>query len=351
MFTYIRTNLASIVILLASILLSMPATIECAPLKPLQYIIVHGTAAAEYDWYRRGGGFFKEVEESAKLFEQAHKIQVKVLGFSWSGGLLPAAREEGAINLANLIENFDPDVEIRIIAHSHGTNVAHRASQILGERKSPNKIAVLYGLGTPIDMIKYAPNMNVIGYIYNLFSFYDPAQTVWGSCDREYPEHERIVNMRVVVNKSHADHFDIHDPVIGRWLPCLHQHVYKPSKLQKPYDFKTPVVIYFDESDHTPKYEPDYYRNAWRDMDQQFEQKFWRFYVRKAVGNAPKLIINPFDWTPKSIKDFVGYYYRQATIWIQQKLYNQRINVQGRLEKINQKLLQIITGEAIAGSQ
>lgn len=348
MISLVRSLLARVFLTLSALIIT--AT-ECAVQKQLQYIIVHGTAAAEYDWYRKGGHFFKEVEESAKLFEQAHNVQVKVLGFSWSGGLLPSAREEGAINLANLIENFDPETEIRVIAHSHGTNVAHRASQIIAEHKSPHKIAILYGLGTPIDLEKYAPNMNVIGYIYNLFSFYDPAQTVWGSCDREYPAHyDRVVNMRVVVNKVHADHFNIHDPIIGLWLPFLHDRIYKPAKNNKPFPFSSPIVIYFESMDHTPKYEVDHYRNAWREMDHDFEQQYWRYYVRKAFGNAPKLIINPLQWTPKAFKDFVSYHYRRAAIWINKKLYKQRLNAQERLERINQKLLQLITGEAIAGA-
>lgn len=332
-----------------TVILLFPTDTLCAKKQLLQYIIVHGTAAAEYDWYRKGGTFFKEVEESAKLFEQTTNYsQVKVLGFCWSGGLLPSSREEGARNLANLIENFDPSTEIRVIAHSHGTNITHRASQIISEHKSPHKIAVLYGLGTPINMEEYAPNMDVIGYIYNLYSYNDPAQTVWGSCDREYPEHERIVNMRVVVNQSHADHFDIHDPVVGRWLPCLHLYHYKPTRICRNYTFNTPMVIYFDENE-PPHYEYDHYRNAWRAMDNNFEQKYWRYYVRKAFANAPKLIINPLKWTPQSIKNFARYYYTRSIIWLERKLYNQRISAQVRLEKINQRLLQLITGEAIAG--
>ncbi len=344
------TTIARSALLLFTLAYSTLALPGYTPQKMVQYIIVHGTAAADVDWYRRDGGFFKEVEKSAKLFEQPQNIKVKVLGYTWSGGLLPSAREEGARNLANLIENFDPETEIRIIAHSHGTNVAHRASQILAERNSAHRIAVLYGLGTPIDYDNYEPNMNIIGYIYNFFSYYDPAQTVWGSCDREYKEHERIVNIRTVVSKSHADHFDIHDPIVGRWLPTLHHFVYRPSKNNQPYPFNTPIVMYFDEGEHTPKYEIDYYRNAWRAMDQKFEQKYWRYYVRKAFSHAPKVITNPLQWTPKAVKDFVRYYYTQSTIWVQSKLYKKRLQVQERLEKINQKILQIITGEAIAGS-
>ena len=55
-------------------------------------------------------------------------------------------------------------------------------------------------------MSNYLPNMKVIQYLYNLFSFEDLIQTVLGLSVREFPEHKRIANLRVIINGKEPDH-------------------------------------------------------------------------------------------------------------------------------------------------
>jgi hypothetical protein len=320
--------------------------------KELLFLIIHGTEAAEQPWYQKGGDFYSAVEKSITfLTQQNPTIKVKMLGFGWSGGKSCASREDGGQKLANFIEIFPENTEIHIIAHSHGTSIVHRASHILAERKMNHKIAVLYGMGTPIDMETYPPNMDVIGHIYNLFSFYDPVQTVWGTHDREYPDHPRIVNIRAVVCKKHPGHSSIHDPIVGLWLPLLHNYIYKPSTLKHGYanTFNAPIVMYFDEALHSPIYEVDVLRNAWRAMDTEFELRYWRYYVRKAVTNPPSLPFNPFKWTPQAVRNFLHHHYARIITAAKKFMDYERLSVQEKLDTIHNRLTDIISGNVVAG--
>lgn len=192
------------------------------------FIIIHGTWGSEAAWYTPEGDFFTSLEATAQMEKAA------VIPFCWSGSNNYEARNKAAKNLSKLIESYDAHTKIILIGHSHGGNVALLASQLL----STHKISIIYTLGTPITTSIY-PNMNNIKYCYNLFSFEDLIQTVLGLFKREHAMHERIRNIRVILNGTEPDHTQLHHAAIGTWLPYIHSHVMRfeqkhPDKRGEP---------------------------------------------------------------------------------------------------------------------
>ena len=90
--------------------------------------------------------------------------------------------------------------------------------------KKKNIIDRAIYLGTPVDELLYAPQMDVIGSLINMYSHGDRIQKVGGLFDRRYKGHEHISNIQVLVKSAgsklpHApSHSAIHAPYIGRWL-------------------------------------------------------------------------------------------------------------------------------------
>jgi hypothetical protein len=216
------------------------------------YIIVHGTWGLEKTWYVPGGDFFDALEISAK------EHNATVVPFSWTGKNSIQARQKAAQNLTKLIETYDKATEITVIAHSHGGNVTIIASHLLHK----NKIFCLYTLGTPINRSLY-PNMDTIRYCYNFFSFEDLVQPVLGMFEREYAPHERIANVRIVINGKEPDHTDLHHTLVGKWLPQLHYiGVYANIKMFEP------SILYFSDT-QSPVYKVDANRTELLERDRQ----------------------------------------------------------------------------------
>lgn len=102
----------------------------------IKVFTVHGTFAKSSTWYRQGGDFFKELERWAK----DSGCQLDIVPCSWSGGLAPGKRLEGAAELAKLIAahscGLDPDTKKIVVGHSHGANVAFLATQLISMTSS-----------------------------------------------------------------------------------------------------------------------------------------------------------------------------------------------------------------------
>lgn len=211
-------------------------------------IVIHGTWAQKELWYLPGGDFFEALQKSVK------KNDTAIVPFLWSGGLSHEDRFHGARVLAQLIKSYPLEAECVIIAHSHGANVALLAAQILGE-DSHNKhsIALFFALGAPVSNRICVPNMKVIKYLYNLFSFDDLVQPIFGMARREFDEHQRIANICVVVNGKRPHHSGLHDPLIAESILSLHG-------LFKNACFGTPGILYFSK-DNRPRYEVDLKRD------------------------------------------------------------------------------------------
>lgn len=223
------------------------------------FIIIHGTWSANSDWYAPGGDFFDTLEKSTPN-------DTAIVPFRWNGNNNHFERIKAAHSLVKLIQTYDQATTyVYIIAHSHGGNIATLASQILAQDSENNhRVEILYTLGTPTCK-EYAPNMNVIGYLYNLFSFEDLIQPVLGAFLREHPSHERIANMRVFINDKEPDHSTLHHPCVAQWLPMLHNDFtqYIDSK-----NISEPSIVYFD-STKAPQYALDTKRKDLIERDQR----------------------------------------------------------------------------------
>jgi len=124
--------------------------------------------------------------------------------FEWSGDNCDKERQEAGRRLSlklRLYRRDHPGEQIRIVAHSHGGNVALIASQFPGVT-----IDTLVTLGTPI-MSAYQPGQG-IGVWNNVYSTADRVQTLPSSATRT---HDRANNIQL----QNFGHSDLH--TINAW--------------------------------------------------------------------------------------------------------------------------------------
>jgi hypothetical protein len=227
------------------------------------FILIHGTWGADCAWYAPQGDFFDALEDTVC------EKNSDVVPFRWSGGCGHESRIKAAYHLVKLIKTYDPSTAIFVIAHSHGGNVAILASHFLAEEEgNKHHIRALFALGTPV-MSNYLPNMKVIQYLYNLFSFEDLIQTVLGISVREFPEHKRIANLRVVINGKEPDHAGLRHSLVGKWIAYVHKHFKQHLQDRDIMDhISEPSVVFFDDN-KAPEYAYDINRNDLLERDRQ----------------------------------------------------------------------------------
>ncbi|SLM48093.1 protein of unknown function [Nitrospira japonica] len=165
---------------------------------PTSTIIVHGTWANDEDWWRWGAEF------PAYLDQHTNDVYKGADFFSWSGGVSHKDRTEGGKALQRWVVAH-PTEKLRIVAHSHGGNVAFLASH------DGLKIHTLILLGTPIRT-DYSPSMKNIRYIYNVYSPDDGWQTAGAE---PYPRGEGKTKGQILPEASDnlkvgGSHFDLH---------------------------------------------------------------------------------------------------------------------------------------------
>lgn len=247
------------------------------------FIVVHGTWASSSAWSKPDGDFFTELEKSAH--ERGHAT----ITYTWSGNLNEAHRLAAGKGLAKLIRSYPPDTECYIVAHSHGGNVAIIASQELGKMpENKHRIKILYALATPIESQQYMPDMAVIDYFYNLFSLVDFVQPVLGLFNRVYPPHERMVNLRTVINDREPSHCDIQHPAIARWLPSLHGMLIT-HQCSPVFDFHVPGIIKFYDTEK-PRYELDIDRDALLEKDKRIHEYMFAVFRKKQCHLNPSFL-------------------------------------------------------------
>ena len=228
------------------------------------FIIIHGTWGSNSNWYTPKGDFFEALEKTVQ------KNNGTVVPFRWNGSNNHFERVKAAESLVKLVQTYDTKTtSLSIVAHSHGGNVALLASHILAqETKNNAHIDVLYTLGTP-GCKEYAPNMDTIHYLYNLFSFEDLIQPVLGAFTREQPHHERIANIRVFINGKEPDHTMLHNPCVARWLPMVHTDFIQYTQMTyQSKNISEPSIVYFD-STKAPQYALDTKRIDLIERDQR----------------------------------------------------------------------------------
>jgi hypothetical protein len=238
------------------------------------FIVVHGTWGTASTWSVPGGDFFDILEA------QARKLGHKAITYTWSGYLDEDHRAAAGKSLAKLIRSYPSKTEFFIIAHSHGANVAILASQELAKiEQNKHRIKIVYALGTPVDHNKYMPNMEIIEYFYNLFSFKDLVQPVLGYFHRTYPPHERIANIRILINDKQPDHTTIHHPALGRWLPNLHEML-THNECSPAFAFHIPGVIDFYDT-IKPRYTLDIDRDTLLEKDRTMQEHILALFRKR----------------------------------------------------------------------
>jgi len=178
------------------------------------FIIIPGTWALKEKWFKIGGKFFEALNTVAR------KQNKQVIWFRWLTDNYESSRQEGAQELAHFLSCFECETVLHLIAHSHGTNIALGASQILAKQYPERKIATLFALGAPIYEETYAPNMQIINRIYNFYSFNDGIQTIW-AYKRIFKPQSNIYNLRTFIENKEPTHAQMHSSTIARWLPLL----------------------------------------------------------------------------------------------------------------------------------
>lgn len=211
--------------------------------------IVHGTWATHAQWPAPGGYFFDAVEKSTQTLPDTH-----IIPFTWTGSYTHSARLQAAHNLVKIIHSYPVDTHITIIAHSHGSNVAILASQILGQHKNNQYvISAMYGLSTPIHTSLYFPDMSVITHFYNFFSLKDTVQPVGGLFQRTFPLHNRIANIHLMFNGRAPNHRETHSELMGKWIVGMDEFLRTHHAKNL---FAKPGIVYLSDN-HTPIYTID----------------------------------------------------------------------------------------------
>jgi len=259
--------------------------------------VIHGTWASTAQWATAEGDFFKALEHCAQenknkleseletALEKIHHKKTHVVPFTWSGKKNHAQRQQAAKNLVKIMQSYPQDTQFTLVAHSHGVNVSLLASEYLGQEPADKQraISTLYALGGPIKETRYAPNMDIIKHVYNLFSFGDIVQPVFNKWQRVFNPHERIANLAVTIEGQEPKHSELHSPLVGASLPLLDQ------KLRAAYAdtlFVQPGSLHFSAETPDPIYKAETYEARTRRLEEDqvhVKRRWFAFLTGKAI--------------------------------------------------------------------
>lgn len=257
------------------------------------YIIVHGTWASGASWHKPGGDFFEAFSKSMS----DRGAEEELVSFSWSGRNSDISRYDAGIRLAELIQEYD---SVTIVAHSHGATVGIIASHILHEqfaffgRPTDYKIKRFYALGVPVNQYEHFPNMSVIKHFYNLFSFADIVQPVFGIFGRTFAVHDRVANLSVVMDDREPCHSGIHGRLMGQALLGIDENMkYCPCPVTncrcvrtELFSFLQPGKIYICRVGFA-FYKIDHEREALIARDRKIMRLLMDAIMRKRKGRKP----------------------------------------------------------------
>ena len=218
------------------------------------FLIVPGTWARNEPWHKESGNFYKKLSYGAKLLKK------RVQSFNWSGDHDHTSRIFAGKYLAQkIIRLTSRGTVVNLVTHSHGSNVGIVASHELAlynQRTGKQcKINNFYAFGTPVDMVRYAPDMDSINCFYHFFSIADYVQTFFGLYQRVYPPHARRANVRVTIKHRHPLHCKLHDATIARWIPYIHERFAQQKQGNfAQFDFLAPGLINFEINGQPPRY-------------------------------------------------------------------------------------------------
>jgi hypothetical protein len=111
-------------------------------------MLVHGTFARTHEWWQPGGSFHGYLKNGARpdLYDASDR-------FDWSGGYSDAARDIGAHDLREWVEQRALE-GLDLFGHSHGANVTMQAT------KFGLNAGKLFLLSCPVHVHKYMPDFS-----------------------------------------------------------------------------------------------------------------------------------------------------------------------------------------------
>lgn len=198
--------------------------------KPDLYILIHGSFASPKHMMVYGNRKHW-CQPGHKSFELLKKITgAHIINHPWSGGIHLSSLIAGAKELMVLIKHYAPTHTIHIVAHSNGGNVALLALDELARATTTVIVDELILLGTPIYFNWYPKSIKVVRCIYNLFSYGDVIQPVFGNYERSLPEHNHIFNIQVKMNNKPATHNELYRSPIIQLIPQFRHLFAKKNK-------------------------------------------------------------------------------------------------------------------------
>lgn len=129
-------------------------------------IIIHGTWAADGDWWRPGGDFFDYVRTDLGRSDLYGKSDQ----FKWSGKNRESKRQKAGVELDKWLRAH-PAHEVNVFGHSHGANVAMLATH------QGIRMDRLIMLSPPVRKDYFAKWSNV-GQAYNIQASFDPVVAI-----------------------------------------------------------------------------------------------------------------------------------------------------------------------------
>lgn len=191
--------------------------------KPHLWILIHGTMASP-NHMALYGNKSHWCYPGHKSFEALKKItHASIICCPWSGGIDVSALVAGAKKLIVLLQKHASTHTIHIVAHSNGGNVALLALDLLARNSNRKIVDELILLGTPIYLHRYPESIKAAHRIYNLFSYGDVIQPVFGNYERLLPEQAHIFNIQVTFNGAQALHNQLYKAEIVQLIPHFHK--------------------------------------------------------------------------------------------------------------------------------
>ena len=238
------------------------------------FIIIPGTWSIQANWHNPEGKFFTSLEENAQKYNK------NTCTYLWPGKNSHQSRVLAAQGLAKLIESYPKNLAINIIAHSHGANVAMLASQILSKKN--RIIQNLITLGVPVDTQNYAPSLDVIKKLYNIFSLNDFVQPVVGFFQRTYEQHQQIKNIRLLINNNEPSHSKLHSSILAKHIPTM---IFEENN--EILSYNNPLLKLFDDKPHI--YQEDEHRDYLLEEDISLNQRLPSLFTRKIKWHTKSL--------------------------------------------------------------
>jgi len=172
----------------------------------LVVFLVHGTNSSSGTWN----------QETRDAYQAQYGGEV--IAVDWSGGNSDAARQEGANDLVNEIQEYartHPGEPIIIVGHSHGGNVAIlTVNELAASRREPIYVELLVTIATPVRY-EYQLTPGLPTEHRHFYNNYDPIQFLGSISHTPYPTDGRggYVYLPSMLNEPRIFPYAINTPI------------------------------------------------------------------------------------------------------------------------------------------